>query len=491
MLKNIINTFRMITATIHFQKKLEPNRMIGLYPRGERGSTMVVANLFSRPSWYDTLLARLRDLRNACSNGLQILRKIGTLRVYTKGRLIDMHDIQDKISQQMQTTMRKFAEENRVLEKDNTFLKNVIQQERNYAQMLIRLNNVTQNLFTITDRKVLLRTVTTSLCEDLNFTSAVLWVFDKTDQKWFPISWANVSHDMLQRLSISFEKRPYSDLITHRKSYFLVDDTDIPEQTDNSALQHIHELSRVLESPVIFLIPIVSFHNPKEMVENFNGEVETSAILMVGKQETTRLMESKEILQRYAYSAGLTLGNVDIYNYLHENYRSLKQQAITDGLTGLYNRRFFNEELEREMQRSYRHFLRMSLILLDVDHFKKYNDTNGHQAGDEVLKKVASLLREHTRVCDLECRYGGEEFALILPETNKEQALVIAEKLRQTVESTHFDNQEKQPLGNLTISMGVSTFPDDSIQIKELIDKADKGLYKAKELGRNVVVGAE
>lgn len=491
MLKNIINTLKMIGAMLHFQKKLMPAELMQLYSGSEQGSAYVAAPLLRRNSWIDSFYARLTDIRILFSNLYQILHNIGQLRIYTKGRLIDTRDIQDKISQQMQTTMRKFAEENRTLEKDNTFLKNVIQQERNYAQMLIRLNNATQNLFTITDRKVLLRTVTTSLCEDLNFTSAVLWVYDKSEQRLIPISWANVSHEMLQRLSISLDKRPYSDLITHRKSYFLVDDTEIPDQTDNSALQHIHELSRVLESPVIFLIPIVSLHNPKEMVENFNGEVETSAILMVGKQETTRLMESKEILQRYAYSAGLTLGNVDIYNYLHENYRSLKQQAITDGLTGLYNRRFFNEELEREMQRSYRHFLRMSLILLDVDHFKKYNDSNGHQAGDEVLKKVAAILREQTRVCDLECRYGGEEFALILPETNKEQALVIAEKLRHTVETTYFEHQEKQPLGNLTVSMGVATFPDDSIQIKELIEKADKGLYKAKELGRNVVVAAE
>ncbi|MBL7960114.1 GGDEF domain-containing protein, partial [bacterium] len=273
----------------------------------------------------------------------------------------------------------------------------------------------------------------------------------------------------------------------------LVDDMEGPSQIDNHNLSHIHQLREILDSEVLFLIPIVSLDNPEEMIENYQGKTQTSAILMVGHKNKKRLMESKDLLQRYAYALGLTLGHVDVYNFLHENYRNFKQQAITDGLTGLYNRRFFNDELDRELQRSARHFLKMSLILLDVDHFKKYNDNNGHQAGDDVLKKVAALFRETTRICDMECRYGGEEFALILPETSKIQALMIAEKLRKKVEETYFENQDKQPLGNLTVSMGVSTFPDDSAHVKQLIEKADAGLYKAKEYGRNCVmaVGAD
>jgi diguanylate cyclase (GGDEF)-like protein len=384
-----------------------------------------------------------------------------------------------------------FAHEHRRLQKENVILRQILQQEREYAQNLIRLANCTQHLLTITDRKVLLKNVTTALCEDLNFSSAVLWVVDDARATMLPISWANVSLSELQGLEIDMTRRPYVDLLTHRKSYFIVDDLREGMPIDNPSLNHIHDLSRILDSEAVYLIPIVSVADPEEKVERYSGETKTNAILMVGQKNKRRIIESKELLQRYAYSVGLTLGNIDIFNYLHQNYHSFKQQAITDGLTGLYNRRFFNEEIEREIARSYRHFLRMSLILLDVDHFKKYNDTNGHQAGDLVLKKVASVLRNETRVCDMECRYGGEEFALILPETNKTQALMIAEKLRRQIEETEFPHQNRQPSGNLTASLGVATFPDDAVNSKDLIDTADAGLYKAKEQGRNAVVAVK
>ena len=435
-----------------------------------------------------------RKLKNRVSSFIHAITAIGRLKIFDKDSLnTEVKYIEQTVFEKTQMTMRKFVEENIALEKENQWFRQVIQQERNYSQMLIKLNNVTQNLFTITDRKVLLKTVTSSLCEELNFNSAVLWIYDKAQNKLVPISWSNATLDSLNSLDIRTDKRPYSDLLNHRKSYFLVDDMEGPSQIDNHNLSHIHQLREILDSEVLFLIPIVSLDNPEEMIENYQGKTQTSAILMVGHKSKKRLMESKDLLQRYAYALGLTLGHVDVYNFLHENYRNFKQQAITDGLTGLYNRRFFNDELDRELQRSARHFLKMSLILLDVDHFKKYNDNNGHQAGDDVLKKVAALFRETTRICDMECRYGGEEFALILPETSKIQALMIAEKLRKKVEETYFENQDKQPLGNLTVSMGVSTFPDDSAQVKQLIEKADAGLYKAKEYGRNCVmaVGAD
>ncbi len=384
-----------------------------------------------------------------------------------------------------------FASENRRLQKEAAILKQILQQEREYSQNLIRLANCTQNLLTISDRKVLLKSVTTALCEEMNFTSAVLWIVDDARGMMLPISWANVSLSELESLNLDMRQRPYLDLLTHRKSYFIVDDLQDPSPIDNSPLSHIHDLRHVLESEAVYLIPIVSVASPEEKVERYSGETKTNAILMVGQKNKRRIIESKELLQRYAYSVGLTLGNIDIFNYLHQNYNAFKQQAITDGLTGLYNRRFFNEEIEREIARSYRHFLRMSLILMDVDHFKKYNDTNGHQAGDLVLKKFSSLVRNETRVCDMECRYGGEEFALILPETTKAQALAIAEKLRKKIEETEFPHQEKQPLGNLTASIGVSTFPDDAVNSKDLIDIADAGLYQAKEQGRNCVVAVK
>lgn len=393
----------------------------------------------------------------------------------------------NKTNDKAQSIVRKFVEENMTLEREAQWLKQVILQERSYSQMLITLNNATQNLFATRDRKVLLKKVTSSLCEDLGYTSAILWVVDKDADRLVPMSWSNVPLESINRLDVKIGQRPYSDLVEHRKSYFLVDD-DCALQTESPYVRHMHELRHTLNSDVIFLIPIVSIDDPEDMVENCQSRTRTNAILMVGQKDRKRVMESKDLLQRYAYAVGLTLGHVDVYHYLHENYRNYKRQAITDGLTGLYNRRFFNEELGRELNRSVRHSLNMSLILLDVDHFKTYNDLNGHQAGDDVLKSVGTILREATRVCDMECRYGGEEFAMILPETSKAQALLIAEKLRRRVEETEFVNQESQPHGNLTISAGVATFPDDGIQAADLVRQADAGLYRAKAIGRNCVV---
>lgn len=168
--------------------------------------------------------------------------------------------------------------------------------------------------------------------------------------------------------------------------------------------------------------------------------------------------------------------------------KKLYQLAITDGLTGLYNYRFFNEQLAHEIMRAKRHDLKVSVVMLDIDFFKSFNDTHGHPAGDQVLKTIGRLLNENIRKIDVAARYGGEEFALILIETNKNAAAFVSNKLKDLVENYPFFNKESQPNGTLTISMGVATYPDDSEEPQKLVDLADSRLYKAKELGRNRVV---
>ena len=173
---------------------------------------------------------------------------------------------------------------------------------------------------------------------------------------------------------------------------------------------------------------------------------------------------------------------------LEEAQKRLRELAITDGLTDLHNYRFFKEQLTHEIDRAKRHNLHFSIIMLDIDHFKKYNDTHGHLAGDAVLKNMAQLLRQNVRKIDIAARYGGEEFALVLIETNKTAARFVAQKLKKLVAEYPFSFRESQPNGKLTISMGVSTYPDDGTSYQKLVDIADKRLYQAKSLGRNKVV---
>jgi len=165
----------------------------------------------------------------------------------------------------------------------------------------------------------------------------------------------------------------------------------------------------------------------------------------------------------------------------------LRQLAITDGLTNLYNYRYFKEQLQQEINRATRHSLDVSLVMIDIDHFKHYNDKNGHPAGDLLLNKIGKLLKDNVRNIDLAARYGGEEFSLVLIETNKYAAKIVAEKIRKLIEKQEFEFEESQPLKRITISTGVATFPEDATTLERLVDAADKRLYQAKKAGRNTI----
>ena len=165
----------------------------------------------------------------------------------------------------------------------------------------------------------------------------------------------------------------------------------------------------------------------------------------------------------------------------------LAERANRDGLTGLYNHRYFQEALARETALCVRHGRDLSLIFGDVDHFKKFNDTHGHQAGDTALCKIAEILQKCVRISDIVARYGGEEFVVLLPDTPKEDARVVAERIRAAIESYPFPGGETQPGGKLTISLGLSSFPEDGREPAALIKGADAALYAAKRDGRNVI----
>ena len=175
---------------------------------------------------------------------------------------------------------------------------------------------------------------------------------------------------------------------------------------------------------------------------------------------------------------------------LDQAKKRLQQLAITDGLTGLYNYRFFKEQLLHEINRAARHNLSLSLVMLDIDNFKIYNDANGHPAGDEVLRRIAKLLQNNIRKIDIAARYGGEEFVIILPEASPESARVVTEKIRRLVEEEPIPFENKQPNGKLTVSLGLATYPTEAEDGKQLVSTADQRLYKAKQSGRNQVVFA-
>jgi diguanylate cyclase (GGDEF)-like protein len=168
---------------------------------------------------------------------------------------------------------------------------------------------------------------------------------------------------------------------------------------------------------------------------------------------------------------------------------TLRNQAIRDPLTGLFNRRYAEETLEREIHRAARRQTSLGVIFLDVDHFKAFNDTYGHDAGDLVLQSLGVFLRAHIRIEDVACRYGGEEFLIIMSDVSLEIARQRAEILREGAKEVSL-NHKGQPLGQVTLSLGVATFPKAGTTKETLLRAADAALYQAKTKGRNCVIVA-
>lgn len=167
------------------------------------------------------------------------------------------------------------------------------------------------------------------------------------------------------------------------------------------------------------------------------------------------------------------------------------QQAITDTLTQIYNFGFFRERLRLEMERAILSQDPLALLMFDIDHFKTYNDTHGHQQGNDVLVKVAAILKSLGRRGEIVARFGGEEFVALLYGATNEEALRFAETFRTRVEDTNFAGAECQPTGRITISGGVASFPADAAEDEGLLAAADANLYRAKRGGRNLIAGSE
>jgi diguanylate cyclase (GGDEF)-like protein len=207
---------------------------------------------------------------------------------------------------------------------------------------------------------------------------------------------------------------------------------------------------------------------------------ETLGVLCLGGV-VSRLRNEKIMLQMVT-----NLGSIAIVHA--RNLRSLRDQAHHDGLTGLMNKRKFMERIGLMINDAEGGGQSLGLFIFDIDFFKRYNDTNGHPAGDELLKDIAQVIRSSLRQGDVACRYGGEEFVVAMPDTDGETSWRAAERIRQTIEQHRFAHEDSQPNCTLTISGGVASFPVDGATSTELLNHADQALYRAKAAGRNRVI---
>jgi diguanylate cyclase (GGDEF)-like protein len=187
-----------------------------------------------------------------------------------------------------------------------------------------------------------------------------------------------------------------------------------------------------------------------------------------------------DLFQAVANQVATALENAQLYE-------RTKELSTHDDLTGLFNRRHFFDHLEKEVQRARRYQRVFSLLMLDLDDFKRYNDSHGHLKGDEALKEVARLLQSSIRRVDMVARFGGDEFVVLLPEIAKQKAAMVAEKIRTAVELYPFVCSSTQSDGKMTVTAGLATYPEDSQDSVELVDLADRTLYVGKQQGGNRV----
>lgn len=247
-------------------------------------------------------------------------------------------------------------------------------------------------------------------------------------------------------------------------------DLIMPVMDGYQVCEHLKEEDSTKEIPVIMVT------SKAEAADKVKG-LEMGALDYV-----TKPFDEGELVAR----VNIHLRLKELYEILQEKNRELQELANRDGLTRLYNHRYFHEQMSKDFLRARRYHEYISCVLLDIDYFKKFNDTHGHQTGDVVLSALGRIIEDSVRDSDLAARYGGEEFALILYHTDEEAAFHVAERLRQMVEG--YEIHEKDKTLHITISAGIATFPHERIQdSKELIECADKALYRAKEKGRNRV----
>jgi diguanylate cyclase (GGDEF)-like protein len=225
------------------------------------------------------------------------------------------------------------------------------------------------------------------------------------------------------------------------------------------------------------------------------GEKKTVDVPMISRGKVIGIMQvrsesgfpisprERRLLMIFAHSSAVAVDNSLLY-------KQTQELTITDELTELFNYRYFRSRLSDELKRADRYRQKLSILMLDIDHFKAVNDQNGHLTGNMILREVSNIIRQCVRDVDVVARYGGEEFTVILPQTDKEDASVIAERIRETIEKNYFQNNKGRRDIQLTISIGGCTYPNGIHTLEQLLEKVDSALYEAKAGGRNIVVFA-
>ena len=359
--------------------------------------------------------------------------------------------------------MEELKAHNKHLRKSNLDLETRTISLKDQNQELSALFKITQSLATSLDQQLLYERILQTLKETLNCSLCVLYIFKPGTDSLRAVKVQGIYGVELKTISTELGESIAGEAALNQKAVYQPD----LSKEDKKPLYGTEAIDQgaLLAVPLTAqnrLVGVINLHQ-----KNCNAFSQTA----------------QQIAQAIANQAAIAIENARLYE-------KAKTLSATDELTGLANRRQFQEYLLRELAQSRRQHNSFSILMIDIDHFKQYNDYHGHLKGDIVLKKVSSLLLQNTRGVDLVARFGGEEFIMLLPKSDKTNSLAVAEKLRMCIEEENFAGAEQsQPGQRLTISVGVSHFPTDSSDIYDLLNLADSALYEAKRKGRNTCIG--
>lgn len=326
---------------------------------------------------------------------------------------------------------------------------------------LHNLVEASNEIYSILDFKQLINSALLTIIGQIGFQQALMLMYNKEKQSFSNIFQKGFGEYNFDGFEFDMNSPIVSYFLKHRTPAYL------SRIEQDEGLEH---LANILKSLGVFIVA------PLIYSERLQGIVCASE-----KLHSRNFTESDfEMLHILVNIISIAIGNSNLF-------QEMKNLSLTDGMTNLHNYRYFKDRLHEELNRAKRHGKNVSLMIMDIDHFKNYNDALGHQAGDEVLRNIGKVLRNIIRDEDIVARYGGEEFCIILPGIQKDGLSALGERVRAKIESEPFYKEEVQPGGKVTISLGIATFPDDASDFDELINKADRALYQAKNLGRNQI----
>ena len=361
-----------------------------------------------------------------------------------------------------------------------------------YNDRLFYMNNLANHLRTQNDPQKVTRILPQKMVEGFQIDRCILFNLDKNNGSLKYFASAGIPSSELAEFNLKFSEDFIKLLQDEGGILWIKSKADILDKT-------LLDFSNILNVNSFIICNIADLHtqtHDRKELDNIKSsqisEYNENIIFFIDKSKTKKLFATYEvrILKSFLQTVSVIYENMILYTKLHQLYEKKSQEAILDGLTKLYNYRYFMQELEREANRARRYNQPFSLFMLDIDKFKNYNDTYGHPAGDRILQTISKLILQNIRNTDTVARYGGEEFVVILPGLKREEAMALADKLRTLIAEHIFYNEDTKENCTITISIGVACFPDDSDNSADLIKSADKALYQAKQTGRNKVCSA-